>query len=312
MGMRRTALLLASAALAMLLASGVAFAQASGQLDQENAPSGGVSWALLDHDHMAHQSFAVGRDGFLDGVDLFVDFQRVSNDNPVSVAIVDGTGRGVVCNDGAPFPETAEGGEWVHLPCPQLKVNAGDTWRITLLAPDNQNPISWAHSGDTYGGGMGWIYGGSPTSYQDINGDFLFRTYVSPDLTGPLVATTFPAAGSTNATSHNGIQIEFSEAIARDTATASTIKVYRYARKAARWRPVTIEVLGGFADPTVEDKYVFIDATPSDDNGGLRPKSRYKVVVTPGVEDLYDNQLDQRPDLAGNQSKVWKFTTSGV
>ena len=50
---------------------------------------------------MSKQSFVVGRDGYLAGVDLFVDFQRVSNANPVSVAIVDGTGRAVVRNDGA-------------------------------------------------------------------------------------------------------------------------------------------------------------------------------------------------------------------
>jgi RNase P protein component len=50
---------------------------------------------------VSKQSFVVGRDGYLAGVDLFVDFQRVSNANPVSVAIVDGTGRAVVRNDGA-------------------------------------------------------------------------------------------------------------------------------------------------------------------------------------------------------------------
>ena len=83
--MRRTALLLASTVLAVLLASGVASAQALGEVDQENAATDGAAWALIDRDHVAKQSFVVGRDGFLDGVNLFVDYQRVSSDSQPNV-----------------------------------------------------------------------------------------------------------------------------------------------------------------------------------------------------------------------------------
>jgi hypothetical protein len=30
--------------------------------------------------------------------------------------------------------------------------------------------------------------------------------------------------------------------------------------------------------------------------------------VTTGAQDLWGNALDQKPNIAGNQSKSWKFT----
>jgi hypothetical protein len=34
----------------------------------------------------------------------------------------------------------------------------------------------------------------------------------------------------------------------------------------------------------------------------------YKATVTSGAQDLAGNALDQNPNIAGNQSKGWKFT----
>jgi hypothetical protein len=44
-------------------------------------------------------------------------------------------------------------------------------------------------------------------------------------------------------------------------------------------------------------------------NANLRPGTRYKAVVRTGAKDLSSNGLDQRPGAAGNQQKVWFFTT---
>jgi hypothetical protein len=41
----------------------------------------------------------------------------------------------------------------------------------------------------------------------------------------------------------------------------------------------------------------------------LATKTKYKVVVTAGVTDEAGNPLDQDPAAAGNQEKVWYFTT---
>jgi hypothetical protein len=40
----------------------------------------------------------------------------------------------------------------------------------------------------------------------------------------------------------------------------------------------------------------------------LKSGVTYKAVVTTGARDLAGNPLDQNPNKAGNQSKVWKFT----
>jgi hypothetical protein len=41
----------------------------------------------------------------------------------------------------------------------------------------------------------------------------------------------------------------------------------------------------------------------------LDAKSKYKAVITTGVTDEAGNALDQDPSVAGNQEKVWYFTT---
>jgi hypothetical protein len=44
-------------------------------------------------------------------------------------------------------------------------------------------------------------------------------------------------------------------------------------------------------------------------SGSLGSRTRYKAVVTTGVTDVAGNALDQDPLAAGNQEKVWYFTT---
>ena len=44
-------------------------------------------------------------------------------------------------------------------------------------------------------------------------------------------------------------------------------------------------------------------------NSNLRPKTRYKAVVTTGAKDPSGNGLDQNPNVTGNQQKVWFFAT---
>ena len=43
-------------------------------------------------------------------------------------------------------------------------------------------------------------------------------------------------------------------------------------------------------------------------NANLQLGTKYKAVVTVGTKDLAGNQLDQDPNVTGNQQKVWFFT----
>jgi hypothetical protein len=45
-----------------------------------------------------------------------------------------------------------------------------------------------------------------------------------------------------------------------------------------------------------------------DPASNLRAGRTYKATVTSGAQDLAGNALDQKPTIAGNQSKSWKFT----
>jgi hypothetical protein len=41
----------------------------------------------------------------------------------------------------------------------------------------------------------------------------------------------------------------------------------------------------------------------------LAGRTKFKMVVTAGAKEEAGNQLDQDPSMAGNQNKVWYFTT---
>jgi hypothetical protein len=43
-------------------------------------------------------------------------------------------------------------------------------------------------------------------------------------------------------------------------------------------------------------------------SSNLSSRRIYKATVTSGAQDLAGNALDQNPNIAGNQSKNWKFT----
>jgi hypothetical protein len=45
-----------------------------------------------------------------------------------------------------------------------------------------------------------------------------------------------------------------------------------------------------------------------DPAGDLSTGQTYKATVTSGAQDLAGNALDQKPNIAGNQNKSWKFT----
>jgi hypothetical protein len=45
-----------------------------------------------------------------------------------------------------------------------------------------------------------------------------------------------------------------------------------------------------------------------DTESNLSPGWTYKATVTTGAQDSAGNALDQKPNIAGNQSESWKFT----
>ena len=44
----------------------------------------------------------------------------------------------------------------------------------------------------------------------------------------------------------------------------------------------------------------------------LTANTKYQAIVTTGAKDLASNALDQNPTTAGNQQKVWTFTTGSI
>jgi CSLREA domain-containing protein len=123
------------------------------------------------------------------------------------------------------------------------------------------------------------------------------------DLTPPSVTTTSPASGATGVRRAANLSATFSESMDRATLNRSTFKLYRINTDGTRTQ-ITNVTVGSSADGLRAVLNPFGTTSTV-----LAANTRYRAVVTPGAKDRAGNRLDQDRAAAGNQPKVWTFTT---
>jgi N-acetylglucosamine-6-sulfatase len=120
----------------------------------------------------------------------------------------------------------------------------------------------------------------------------------SGDTTAPTVISTSPANNTT--------------AIATDPVTATfseDMKASSIITPATTFKLVKLNSDGTTTKVTATVTYdTATKKATLDPASDLSSGQTYKATVTSGAQDLAGNALDQKPNIAGNQSKSWKFT----
>jgi subtilisin-like proprotein convertase family protein len=136
--------------------------------------------------------------------------------------------------------------------------------------------------------------------YDDSSGNTGFFTNrftlgITTDTTPPTVVSVSPANGARGIRLVTNVSATFSEAMSPGSVNRNTFQLFKAGKTTRIGATVNYDKMSGRAllDP----------------NSSLRPKTRYKAVVTTGAKDLSGNALDQNPNVTGNQQKVWFFTT---
>ena len=103
-----------------------------------------------------------------------------------------------------------------------------------------------------------------------------------------------PAEDATGIGPGANVSAFFSEDMRASTINANTVKLVKKGTTAKVPAKVTY---------VAAKKQVILNP-----DANLKPGATYVATVTAGAKDLADNRLDQDPNAAGNQQKVWKFT----
>ena len=120
-------------------------------------------------------------------------------------------------------------------------------------------------------------------------------TTTDPVLGQPTVISTSPANKTTWTATDKVVTATFSEDMNGDTITSNTFKLNA--------NGTTTKVTYTTVTYDTAPKKAILE--PASD---LSPGQTYKATVTTGAQDLAGNALDQKPKIADNQSKSWKFT----
>jgi subtilisin-like proprotein convertase family protein len=119
----------------------------------------------------------------------------------------------------------------------------------------------------------------------------------------PKVMLTSPGNNTTGIAPTKNVSATFSEAMDASTTdgdpstiTATTFKLVRLNADGT-----TTKVTATVSYVATTKKAILNPAT------NLSSRRTYKATVTTGAQDLTGNALDQNPNIAGNQSKSWKF-----
>ena len=122
-----------------------------------------------------------------------------------------------------------------------------------------------------------------------------FTLGITTDTTPPTVVSVSPANGARGIRRVTNVSATFSEAMRAGSINRNTFQLFKAGSTTRIGATVNYDEMGGRAllNP----------------NSNLRPRTKYKAVVTTGAKDLSGNGLDQNPNLAGNQQKAWFFTT---
>jgi hypothetical protein len=116
------------------------------------------------------------------------------------------------------------------------------------------------------------------------------------DTTPPKVSSTSPTNNPMPVAPGVDVTATFSEAMDATTITGTTFKLVRLNADGTKTR-VTAAV--SYDAATNKAKL--------DPASNLGARRTYKATVTTGAQDLADNPLDQNTNIAGDQSKSWKF-----
>jgi cytochrome c biogenesis factor len=116
--------------------------------------------------------------------------------------------------------------------------------------------------------------------------------------------STSPGSGATQVGAGVNVSATFSEAMdARTTdGDPSTINSTTFKLVKLNSDGTTTKVMANVRYDAATKKAILDPAS------NLSSGRTYKATVTTGAQDLAGNALDQKPTIAGNQSKSWKFT----
>lgn len=115
------------------------------------------------------------------------------------------------------------------------------------------------------------------------------------DTIAPAVSSTKPTAGKRGVSRTASIKATFTEKVRRLTVNRSTFYLVRAG--------TTTKIRASVSYDSDTKKATL------NPRAALRPRTKYRVVVTTYVKDLAGNRLDQNSATAGRQSKTWTFKT---
>jgi hypothetical protein len=130
------------------------------------------------------------------------------------------------------------------------------------------------------------------------------RADTPADTTPPKVMGTSPANNATMIAPTANVTATFTEAMDASTTDgdASTINGTTFKLVKLNADGTTTRVTAAVSYAATTKKAILDPAS------NLSSRRTYKATVTTGAQDLAGNALDQKPNIDGNQNKVWKFT----
>jgi subtilisin-like proprotein convertase family protein len=120
-----------------------------------------------------------------------------------------------------------------------------------------------------------------------------FQLQITTDASAPTVTSVRPANKASGVGLAANVSATFSEAMKAGSINSNTFKHFKAGT-----------AIGAEVTYNATAKKAILNP-----NANLKRGAKYKAVVTTGTRDLAGNQLDQSPGVAGNQQKVWFFTT---
>ena len=287
------------AVMAVMLSGAAVPAMAQSELDQSQTVWD-AGWVTNELDK---QTFTAQKTGTLDSVWVNANCYLSDCDQYALTLEIEGTQSAPVVRQILMY----ECGGWCafDLRGEALFVEAGKQYEIKLSADDRV--MFRGAASDVYPGGEFSYWTGTTWVTHDLFKDLAFQTYVTPDTTAPKVDLVNPpedpAQGTEGAARNTDVTATFSEKMDPDTLSTSTFKLFKVNKNGTTSRitpaPVNLSEDGLTAR---------LNPFGSSDTR-LAKNTRYKAVVTTGATDVAGNALDQNDARAGNQQKVWYFTT---
>jgi hypothetical protein len=309
---RRISVLLAMAVMSVMLSLAAVPAVAQSELDQSQTT---VDAPLLFDRAKFSQTFTAQKTGTLDRVFFHVGCcespYSPPENSPIAVKVEGmqsaSVGEGILVWNGFFFT-----GTWVYVPLsPSPLVEAGEQYRLTLSTEPSQSLYYLGISQSD-------VYSGGEFHYSDDSGqgwitrsdwDLGFETYVTPDTTPPKVDAVRPANGKTGVARGTNIRATFSEQMDPASISKSTYRLFRCPSTTST--NCTTQVTNATVAPSEDGLSATLDPYGTSPTK-LGAKTKYKVVVTTGANDVAGNALDQDSATEGNQQKAWYFTTGSM